>query len=29
MLREIDLFFIEKEEPLKGSLLFLREFILV
>ncbi len=28
MLREIDLFFIQKEEPLKGSLLFLRELIL-
>lgn len=28
MLREIDNFFLTKEEPVKSSLLFLREFIL-
>ncbi len=28
MLREIDTFFLEKNEPVKGCLLFLREFIL-
>ena len=28
MLREIDLYFLQKDEPVKSSLLFLREFIL-
>ncbi len=28
MLREIDKFFLQKDEPVKGTLLFLREFIL-
>jgi len=28
MLREIDLFFLQKHEPLKGYLLFLRNYIL-
>src|SRR6201985_3307317 len=28
MLREIDLFFLQKDEPVKSSLLFLRQFIL-
>ena len=27
-MREIDLFFLQKDEPLKSSLLYLREFIL-